>query len=355
MCDVGQGLALVKVLADQGIGVLVGAPLPAAIRLREIYLQASPFLDHLEVVELAAIVEGYRATISFGQLLQRIDGGAVYLGRVASRQFADQHVSTLAFHLGQQIATAVLALHRVTFPVTIATTILDDLRSTSDRDTIANLQLVQLAAVLPSPLFTGPTQLFIPGAAARLVFPDPCINGLVRNPHCGLTSIIPSHSTGNLFGRPLLLQLRLDVTQPAMPRSQFARQVAAALLATQDALAMGPMTAVTDRSVIVVLLTVTTEFPTDRATMTTQMATDSGCRQTCKVHLGDDFPLAGGKMLVRHQGILVRKCFLSLANEKLTNEIADAYLLLHSTKNYSLRFTLEFTRFCGGLQKYNDA
>ena len=68
----GQVGAFGQVLAEQAVGVLIGAPFPGVIRMGEEDRQAEPPFKFRRTSEFAAIVQGQAATFGRGQSADRL-------------------------------------------------------------------------------------------------------------------------------------------------------------------------------------------------------------------------------------------------------------------------------------------
>src|ERR1700674_1872185 len=83
--------ALGEVLAEQAVGVLVGASLPRACRVAEVNLYAGRHLDLKVVAHLVALVPGQGLPDELGPFLSRRDHGLLDLERPVSVGQVQKH------------------------------------------------------------------------------------------------------------------------------------------------------------------------------------------------------------------------------------------------------------------------
>lgn len=107
--------ALGEVLADQAVGVLVGAALPGMVRQREVEDHAGRLLDSREVGELLATVQRRRAALGTPRQRGRLHVGDVALG-VGGGAAADEQAAH-AVHERDQARAGPPADHGVALPV----------------------------------------------------------------------------------------------------------------------------------------------------------------------------------------------------------------------------------------------
>ena len=86
--DLIEVAALGIILADEAVGVLVGAALPGGVGVGEVDREAGGGLDPLETGELLAVVEGERVTQAPGDAPESADGLAAMVSALLSGSLA---------------------------------------------------------------------------------------------------------------------------------------------------------------------------------------------------------------------------------------------------------------------------
>ena len=130
--------AVRQVLAQQAVGVLVGAALPRAVRIAEVDLDVGCEGEAAVVGKLLAPVPGQRPADVSGQLArlpdQRRDDGRGLL----VRDLGQDHVARLALDQRHDMAAA-RSRDKIAFPVPGHGAVLDAGRSFADRDRVLDL------------------------------------------------------------------------------------------------------------------------------------------------------------------------------------------------------------------------
>src|SRR6266851_6926967 len=143
--------AFEEVLAEEAVGVLVGASLPGLGGVTEVDLETNGDLDLGVVAHLHALVPGERLPEEPGQLLGGCDHRLLDLeGGVAIGQMEEHHKARRALDQGADGGLARLSDNQVALPVSGYRPVLDLSWTLADVDHVRNprLALVALASGL---------------------------------------------------------------------------------------------------------------------------------------------------------------------------------------------------------------
>lgn len=195
-----------RVLAEQAVGVLVGAAFPRVVGGGEGEAGGGGPLERGVVMELRAVVGGDGAH-GMGLGPDEAGGAGVDLGRPADAQLAEEDVAGLALDEGEGAGAGLAgSAHGIHFPVAQLGARLDDLRPGGDGPFPGQAAAAVVAAVAFPPLFARAAQVGVQGAAGVLVGPDVAGDGFVtdREP------LLALEAAGDLLGTPVLAQECLD-------------------------------------------------------------------------------------------------------------------------------------------------
>ena len=143
--EVSEASAFGQVLADETVGVLIGAALPSMVRGGEVDLGPEPPLDIFEAMELGAVVGGDAAHwVQFADEQTDDPLGGVLGG--GTRQFGDADEAALPLHESENTGFA-FTMHRVSLPVPEAKAVRHNVRPVTDHRLARKSPAAVLAAV----------------------------------------------------------------------------------------------------------------------------------------------------------------------------------------------------------------
>lgn len=171
--EVGEGCAFGGVLADEAVGVFVGAALPGLVWVGEVEGGAEMLFDELVSVELGTVVGGDGLDFMWSEDLD--DAGlGVLNGRL--REFAEAEESGFAVY-GREEGGFVCAVHGIKLPVSFPRAGVDDGRALGDHAFAGEATAAVGAAIAFTPLFGSVTKMKIKAAATGTIGSDPLVDG----------------------------------------------------------------------------------------------------------------------------------------------------------------------------------
>ena len=187
--------ALRKELAQQPIGVLVGAPLPRVIRVCKEHLSFKAVAKKDVISKLFAIVKCQRQTLRFVGTQHRQDGGADWGGFTVG-QMVHQRIARAALHQSHQHPRVAPANDGIALPVTDTLPGLNDGWTLLDTDPALELPAAFIATgIALAPLLLA-AQVAGQIPALSLVTVDVLVNALMADG----ASALKSKPSADLFG-----------------------------------------------------------------------------------------------------------------------------------------------------------
>ena len=198
LSEMAEGCPFREVLADESVGVFVGAAFPGMVRIGEVEACAEVLLDVLVAMELDSVVgsDGADLVRLIGEQCDQVGVGVLDGG---ARQWCDADEAGLSFH-GSEDAGLALAVHRVGFPIANANAALDDFGTLVEEALASEATAAVVSPVPFAAAFASTAQVRPERAAGLLVAPDPSIDRLMTH---DWEAIQPSPSD-NLGGAPAL-------------------------------------------------------------------------------------------------------------------------------------------------------
>ncbi len=198
----GHAGALGQVLADEAVGVFVGATFPGVMGRGEIELQTDGVLDCGIAMELGAVVGGDGAEV-LGVALGQANGAVVELLCGARLELADQDVTGFALDQADDAVLVAVAHDGVDLPMA-------ELAAPGNRGwAFGEMALagepaaaVVGAVALAKAALACTPQMLMQVAAAAPVVPNVAVDGLVADAQ----ALLPTQQSRHLFRAPLLAQ-----------------------------------------------------------------------------------------------------------------------------------------------------
>ena len=173
-----QAFSLRQVLPNEPIEVLVTASFPGMVGRGEVAGNREALLEHGEVVELGAVVEGDGLEVSC-VLADRLQRRPRHLGLGTGLELFDDRQAALALDQGQQAMAHVLAHDRVAFPVAQFAASLDLGRAFGDMPLARHQPARGRAAISLAALLGHDAGELEQSAAGALVAADVAVDRLV--------------------------------------------------------------------------------------------------------------------------------------------------------------------------------
>ena len=174
-----QGRALGQILAEQSVGVFVGAAFPGMVRRREVDAQSELPLDVLVAVELGAVI-GSEGVDPVRFVAEQLDHAGIGVLDCGTGQRPNSQQTTFAFDCGHHARLAP-PMDGVDLPVPEAPSPLDNRGPILDRSFASQPTAAVLPAVALPLLFARAAQMTPQGATPSLVRPDPQIDRFVAH------------------------------------------------------------------------------------------------------------------------------------------------------------------------------
>jgi len=219
--EAGERGALGEVLADEAVGVLVGAAFPGMMRGGEVDFGAESAFEVLVAVELDAVV-GREGMDGMGLMGEQRGQARVGLLDGGPDERAEDGVAALALDSGGNAGLAP-AVDGVRFPVAESTALRDDFRPILDAAFAREPAAAILSAVAFAPALAGAAEVPPERAAGTLVAPNPEVDRLMA--HDRKTEKTPA--SHDLLRTPILFEERRDHREVLGPVTRIAPRVAA--------------------------------------------------------------------------------------------------------------------------------
>ena len=292
--DLREVSALGQVLAQEAVGVLVGASLPGMVGMSEVDEQVQPLFQFERTGEFASVVQ--RQTVAFlsGQsaerspelLGDRLGGAGVDLSR--------DNVAAGPIHTGDEVSRASFADDGVAFPIAESRSFVGLFRPFVDGSFAQDLALARGLAVGLAAGFSGDPQEGTELPRSLGIGPDPAIDRRMADRKALQTRRSTGrHASGDLLRRPVVRQTLADVGHQAVMTGLEPTQMGPSS-AVGPRLCMAWLIAALDRAIACAL-------PADGAAMAAQAAGDLGMGIALESHSVDDISFVHGKMAVRHR------------------------------------------------------
>jgi hypothetical protein len=277
--EMTEGSAFGQILADESVGVFVGAALPGVVRSGEVDRGAELMLNVLVAVELDAVVGSDGADL-MRLLGEEGDHASVGVCDGGAGQWSDADQAALAFDEGDD-AGLTAAVDSIAFPIAEARPTFDDRRSLCDHALAGEATAAVVTPIAFAALFAGPTQVAPERAAGGLVAPDPEVDRLVAH-HRQTLEPAPPH---DLRGTPASLQQRGDGREVERAIARVPPGTAAATVRLLDR---------KHRAVVAIVHTaVALDLPMNGRAMTAEGGRDLLDRLTLPSHRCDDVSFFG--------------------------------------------------------------
>ena len=145
MADAGEVGGFGEEVAQQAVGIFVGAAFPRGVGVGEVDVKVQAVFELLEVGEFFAVVAGQRLAELAGDRVERTDGCTAERVGALIGQLSGRQESAPALDVRRQRAFAFRALHGVGLPVAESGAAIDHPRAFFDADSAGDM-----AAVFPT-------------------------------------------------------------------------------------------------------------------------------------------------------------------------------------------------------------
>jgi len=220
--DRGEVRALREELTDQTVRVLVRAALPRAVRMGEVDLDARRPCEQRVLGHLLATVVGEGPPQLLRQRVHLAGKGPAHRDRILRPQGHQERGPRRALHQRPEGRGVAAAHEQIAFPVAWHGARRDVRRPLLDTDHVGDdapsvMGGAPLRPVRP-PVAKAPQQLPLELAPWQDV--QIRVDRLVGHTHRPIVRILTDQPLGNLFGRPALAQLGIDIRSEARVRRQ---------------------------------------------------------------------------------------------------------------------------------------
>src|SRR5829696_2890264 len=200
----GEVGAFGEILAEETVGVFVGAALPGVVRGGEVEASVQAARDVLEAVEFGAVV-GSEGEDGVGLVVEEGDNPAGGGSGSRAGKLADANEAAFAFDGGGDAGLAA-AMDSVEFPVADASAAVHDGGALVDHGLTSEAATAVVAPIAFAPAFLRAAQVLPERAARRPVPPDMEVDGFMAHDRKFLQAP-PAH---DLLRTPVLPQQGLD-------------------------------------------------------------------------------------------------------------------------------------------------
>ncbi len=206
--EVRHAGALGDVLADEPIGVLVGAAFPGMMRGREVHLRRGRGLECGVPMKLRPVVTGERVD-GMRLLPQEWNSASIKFGDGPRPEFAEQEIAGLPLDQTHNAVPIALGTDDgIDFPVADPLAGLHDSRARRDWPLPGEASATVVGAVPFATVFPATPQIRVQGPVCALVGPDVPVDRLVTDPQPTLVA----EPASNLLGTPQLAELGMDLS-----------------------------------------------------------------------------------------------------------------------------------------------
>ena len=280
-----------QVLANQSIGVLVGASLPGVVGSGEVDLGSELALDVLVAMELDSVVGSNRADLVC-LVREQFDQASVgvFDGSAGQRPDADQ--AALALHRSDNARFAA-TVDGVALPVAEAAPAVHDGGPLPDHALASQATAAVVAAIAFAPLLARPAKMTPQRATVLLVPPEVHIDGLMAHDRDACAAA----ATDDLIRAPLLRDQRFDGREVVGAVARVSTRTAPSSVRHfhRHARAVRP---VVGRGIAL-------QFPPNRAAVSSQRGRDRGALQALRAQDPDLISFLRGELSIDHPTAMV--------------------------------------------------
>ena len=201
----GHGFGFWQILANEAVGVFVGASFPRVMRGGEVKFDSGLLLNGFVAMELRAIVSSDRLD-ALSMTLDNLEQPGVELVDSSRLELAYEGVSGLSFNQGEDAIPAPLAEHGVDLPVSEGLPGFNVLWALRDVALSCQSAPAVIGTITLSALLEGTAKVGIKVTAGFPVGPDVQIDSFVTD----IYEVLPLQIAGDLLGAPIEPKERLN-------------------------------------------------------------------------------------------------------------------------------------------------